>query len=557
MIPVVVRTSAGAHVAGLRKQDFTVLEGGKPQSLVLFEETKASPSTYPVKTEPGEITNAITEGPRPQRVTILVLDMLNTPFESQASARAELIKYVASSLDAREPTVLLALHNRGLSVLQGFTTDPRALLDALRVTSGQTPNLAASSGIEIGISTEAIKAAAVTANIDPASPYGQSVVQAAEQLLLFRESVETAVVNEQRRIAITLQTFQQISQAYAGVPGRKALIWVTAGFPFEISDSGALQVPGVFSEGTATQLRYLPGPRYDRTGAMPTLPETSSLAQGNDLSLLRPLFERTEQILTSANISIYPVDARGLVVYATGAERSSINRGLEKELRDRQLTAVASMNAIAAATGGKAFHDRNDLGNAVRAALSENETYYTLGYYRNSQDVKPGFRKLVVKVAQPAVEVRAKKGYMIPQDAAHSKLGRQVDLGAALSSPLDFTAAPIFMRWKGEPTVDKKTGKKQLAFQLWLPPDPSAVGISSVDMEIIAVATNLKGERADTFLQSVGASFSPETVAQVRKLGINYDGNLLLSSGKYVVKFIIRDLGTGKVGSLTTPIDVR
>src|SRR5437667_6230910 len=79
MVPVVV-TKGGTHVGGLQRDAFTVLEDGKPQRLAGFEEvTAAALGAWP-KLEPGVYTNAIALGAQSTRVTLFLLDLLNTPF---------------------------------------------------------------------------------------------------------------------------------------------------------------------------------------------------------------------------------------------------------------------------------------------------------------------------------------------------------------------------------------------------------------------------------------------------------------------------------------------
>lgn len=73
----------------------------------------------------------------PTRLTIIVLDMINTPFSDQAYAKRELLKYLADSIDSSQPTSPMVITRSGLKVIHDFTTDPEVLAAALKKVQGQ------------------------------------------------------------------------------------------------------------------------------------------------------------------------------------------------------------------------------------------------------------------------------------------------------------------------------------------------------------------------------------------------------------------------------------
>ena len=70
-------------------------------------------------------------------MTVIVLDMVNTPFLDQSYARAQLIKYLADHLDSTQVLGLMVITSKGLKVLSGLTTDPAALIATLKKVSGE------------------------------------------------------------------------------------------------------------------------------------------------------------------------------------------------------------------------------------------------------------------------------------------------------------------------------------------------------------------------------------------------------------------------------------
>ena len=141
-VPVVVTDKSGVHIHQLTKADFKILEDGKQQRIASFEEI--TPATEPPdrscgcfrhiqQSPPGRTTSSC--------VTVIALDTVNTPFLNQADGRGQLIKYLADHLDSTQVLGLVAIGSKGLKVLSGLTTDPAALIAALKKISGEVSTM--------------------------------------------------------------------------------------------------------------------------------------------------------------------------------------------------------------------------------------------------------------------------------------------------------------------------------------------------------------------------------------------------------------------------------
>ena len=75
-----------------------------------------------------------------------------------------------------------------------------------------------------------------------------------------------------------------------------------------------------------------------------------------------PLYERTWKILSDANLVLYPVDVRGLVIPgfygASMGGRPSRNFGMRSMAMNTDV--ISTLQSFAEATGGKAYYNRND-----------------------------------------------------------------------------------------------------------------------------------------------------------------------------------------------------
>src|SRR5438105_3347497 len=94
LIPTVVTDHSGAHVSGLTKEDFTVQEDKRTEKISIFEEIKTKPGKIR-RVDPNDagFTNAVSPEAKTQRLTMIVLDTLNTRFEDQVRARREILKF--------------------------------------------------------------------------------------------------------------------------------------------------------------------------------------------------------------------------------------------------------------------------------------------------------------------------------------------------------------------------------------------------------------------------------------------------------------------------------
>ena len=220
-VPVVVTDKSGAHVQNLKKEDFVVLEDGKEQKVATFEEiqTPAGPLRR-TSSQPNQFSNVVPGESSPTRLVMIVLDMINTPFEDQAYSKKQLLKYLGETIDSSQPISLMVITRSGLKVVHDFTTDPQVLIAALKKIQGQRQLVEEAS-------QEAIPQG------------GDQLSQEISSLMEFQHQSEQAMESFQRRVAIidTLEAMQQIAQSAAGLPGRKALIWASAGFPFSINDT--------------------------------------------------------------------------------------------------------------------------------------------------------------------------------------------------------------------------------------------------------------------------------------------------------------------------------
>jgi VWFA-related protein len=522
LIPTLVTDKSGNHLSGLKKEDFTVLENGAEQKIATFEEITSDAHRLARSSDPNIFTNSLEAGPTAGRITLIVLDFINTPYMDQASARKELLKYLTHSVDQREPTALYTLTSSGVHVIHDFTTDPRVLAAALHKVNGDLSQM-----VDTPQDLETMTGSASpdgSAGIDT-----REVQTEAQRLQTMMEDKELSFQSFQQRLAITytLQGMQQVAQALAGLPGRKSLIWASGGFPFSVSDNTMKLAP----------------------------------AGRDSLSDVMPMYEHTWQLLNAAQIAIYPLDVKGLQV--TNLADVSVGNPGKNYVRNttgKEVDTETTLRAFASMTGGRAYYNSNDLARGFREAVRDSAEYYMLGYYLNQSNTQSGWRKLTVKVQREHVEVRARSGFFVTNATIDPATSRNNDLVSALQSPMDYTALEVATRW-GNSEPGKEPGKKHVNYMVHLTAIPGLIDDADhnhVALEFIALAKTPEGKQVDQpVTRRIDMHLTAQKLAAIHKEGvIAYVGALDLAAGEYTVRFVVRDDFSGRIGSVAAPLEV-
>src|SRR5258708_7137344 len=129
LVDAVVTDKSGQRIKGLTKDDFTVLENGKPQKVSVFSFESVAPPAQQMPALPANVYTNRPEYDMPKGpLTLVLLDGLNTPAADQGYARSQILKYLGTQLQPGQPVAVYTLAG-SLRLLQDFTGDV-ALLKA-------------------------------------------------------------------------------------------------------------------------------------------------------------------------------------------------------------------------------------------------------------------------------------------------------------------------------------------------------------------------------------------------------------------------------------------
>ena len=265
-LDVVVTDAHGQPVAGLTRDDFTVLEDGRPQTVRDFDAwQKRAPVSATATIDPYGRANW-GDGP----LAILVLDQLSTDFADSAFAADRLMRYLGSQPQALPvPTMLMLVNDQGYRTLAGFTRDREALVAAVKKRPPSLPGSLARGDTD-------------------------------------KVMVQTFVV------------LQQIALAVAGMKQHKSIIWVGGGFPAldpadldeksEASLHKAIRQTVDLLMDTHTTV-YKIDPVPSATSTAPTVDVQASLDAGGDMADVMPLGE--DPLASNFNFNQFAVSTGG------------------------------------------------------------------------------------------------------------------------------------------------------------------------------------------------------------------------------------------------------
>jgi VWFA-related protein len=194
-IDVTVRDKNGP-VAGLKKDDFTLLDQGQKQEIALFNTSTSSielsPNDAAKSVPPGASSNRTDPSGKPiAGATVLLLDELNTFFEKQGYARSELLKYLESAPE--EDRVAVYMLGKELTVLRDFT-DPAVAMQGVKKWAPGSLFVMLENAADQGATDNAVDDNPVYAQI---------------------------------RQQITTDAIQKIAEQLSRMPGRKNLVWIS------------------------------------------------------------------------------------------------------------------------------------------------------------------------------------------------------------------------------------------------------------------------------------------------------------------------------------------
>jgi len=523
-VNVVAKDRKGEAVSDLSQGDFTLLDGGKPQKISVFsvQTTHLIPGAGPAP--PKDVfTNRFEQEPGvPTSVTVVLIDALNTHILDMAYARRQILKFIAK-LQPQDRVAIFGLSNK-LAVLQDFTSDQQALIDAVR------KSMAGESGD-------------ADATDSKASDTGD---EGLDQFIDGLDQPMSDFYNRDRALR-TAAALTAIANYVGRLPGRKNLIWISSAFPLVIN-MGAMATTPTAAFG----------------GSGPPAPSTAAgLLNQVDVESFEDQLQAAAQALDDANIAVYPVDARTLTPPNANVDASLRSPPIAQTTRRGQVPPTPvldvgntdTMSEIAKRTGGHAFENTNDIAGSIRKALDDSRVTYILGYYPDHDEWNGKFREIKIKVNRPGVNVRYRTGYFAVPDVAPTPVQRRDLLQAALDSPIDSTTIGMTV----EAALASAPGSSP-SVHMRVRIDPQAIALVpegdhwNAALDLLIAQWDEKGRLLSAQTRSAEIHLTPSNQEAWEKSGFDIQFDMPLLSGASRMRIADCDEQTGSTGSVTIPI---
>jgi VWFA-related protein len=533
-VPVVVRDSNNAAVNGLTKDDFELYDEGKKRDISFFAvETaprvtaKDAALTSAPGSAPAPAATAPVSAPaRKARYIAFYFDDFNMPLEDTVPSRNAAEKFVSESL---EPGDKVGVFTSSTTVTQDFTDDKQKVLDALRqiqthqrTASGTAhcPNLttyqaylimqnrgAHSDAFDLGMA-QASKCGACS------SPRvcADIVLSAAEMTLSLSEQFTDE----------TLGIISDVIRYLGKMPGRRMLVLTSSGFMTQTF-----------------------GPKQYQ--------------------------EKVIDAALQANTVINSLDAKGLWAAPPGGPPSEwmdrITVGPMAAYQDRLNDMTTEINgdplaAMAEGTGGRFFHNQNDLALGYRELVLEPEVSYVLGFSPDNLNPNGSLHTLKVKLMnRKGLTLSARHGYYAPtkKDAEErsAELARQEKLDRTVLA--NDTVSDIQAAVNAQPAqLDGGATGLRVVVHLDAKNLPYLVngGRNFENLIFVAALFDSTGHLVTAQEGVMILSLKDATKGQLSSHGLNANLSLSVPPGHYRLRQVVQEEATGRLAALNTTVEI-
>ncbi|HJT89916.1 MAG TPA: VWA domain-containing protein [Bryobacteraceae bacterium] len=263
-----------------------------------------------------------------------------------------------------------------------------------------------------------------------------------------------------------------------------------------------------------------------------------------------------------AGVSLWPIDARGLVAQAPLGDATKGSPGGIGMFTGASAMAVTTnfqrsqdtLYALASDTGGKALFDYNDLTRGILQAEKSFSSYYILGYYTINAALDGKFRRIKISLNGAGASLDYRQGYYAGKrfskfSAADKE--RQLEDALMLGDPItELTIAmelDYFQLNRAEyfvPLTVKIPGR-ELALA-------KRRGAEHTLLDFIGEVKDDYGTTMQNVRDKEDIKLSDATAQELARHPIEYSTGFTLLPGKYKIKFLARDSETGRIGTYET-----
>ena len=512
-VDAIVRDKSGAIVRGLKADDFEVREDGKPQQILnfSFEEIR---DKAPARVETAELLAGVEaklqeQTRSPSATAAAPAPAAAAPLTSESMAGRRLIALlfdvssmqpedVQRSVDSAQKYVSEKMSTADLVAVVTISSTLTVLTD-FTADRGKVASALTKLGYAEGTATPPPDASTAATDEAAAAATDDATVETSD-LDLFNNDIR-------------LRALKTLAETLAPIEQKKSIIYFSAGM--------------------------------QRSG------------QDNQVELRAAI-----NAAVRANVAFYSIDTRGLQAVVPGGDARQASgrgnalfsgRGVAQQY-DTLASSQDTLTSLAADTGGRAFTDTNDFGEAFDRVQSDMSAYYLLAYSSSNPDRDGRYRRIQVRVKRDGYKVESRSGYYADRDFTHTSRGdRETQLQDQLFAAVSATDLPVMVTagWF-RITADKYYVPVALAVPGYAVPVANAT--DKVTLDVLGMVRDEQGRPLGRFRETL--QLPPGTGKTLAGKQVLYQSGVTLPPGRFSVKAVVRENGTGLMGTYESAITV-
>ena len=509
-VDVIVRDRSGAIVRGLTAADFEVREDGTPQEVLsfTFEQITDKPISAAQSTELLAGVEDRVQVSAPAAAAKPPAEPGGSAMTADALAGRRLI-VLLFDVSSMEPEDV----QRAVDSARKYVSEQMSVADLVAVATVSTTLdvLTDFTGDRTAVDGALTKLAYTEGTATP--PPDTSTAAADELAAAGEETTVEASELDAFNNDVRLRAIRTLAEALAPIEQKKAIVYFSAGM--------------------------------ERSG------------QDNQVELRSAI-----NAAVRSNVSIYPIDSRGLQAVVPGGDARQASgrgtsmfsgRGVAQQFA-RLAASQDTLTSLAADTGGRAFTDTNDFGEAFSRVQRDMSAYYILGYSSTNPAKDGRFRRIQVRVKREGLRVDARAGYYAERDFAHTSRGdREAQLQEQLLAAVSATDLPVLVTGG---YFRLAADRYYVPISLAVPGSavPVAAGRDRVSLDLLGMVRDERGFPVGRFRETLQLSSSGG--ATLGRKQVLYQSAVTLPPGRFSVKVVVRENTNGAIGSFEAAVAV-